>query len=190
MEFILEMSPWLMALVIFALRIVDVSIGTLRTIFVVQGRLKASVFLGFVEVLIWITAISQIIVAVKDNPVVILGWALGFAAGNALGMLIERKLALGKVMIQLISPKAGPKIAEGLRCAGRRLTTFSGEGLHGPVTMILAICDRKELPRILAAARQEDPEVFYAVEPVREASAGLGRPLPHATGWRAVFKKK
>lgn len=190
MELITGLPAWLIALLIFTIRIFDVSIGTLRTISVVQGRLMLSVVLGFFEVLIWITALSQVIIGVSDSPSLMLAYAGGFAAGNAVGIAIDRRLALGSVVVRIISAAVGLEIAEALREAGHRVTTFNGEGREGRVTLIYARCRRRDLSRLLRLARRIEPNLFYTVEPIQEQSERLADALPHPTGWRAVFKMK
>jgi uncharacterized protein YebE (UPF0316 family) len=189
-EFVATLPVSLLALLIFAVRIVDVSIGTLRTISVVQGRLALSVVLGFFEVLIWIAALSQVIVGVSHSPFLIFAYAGGFATGNAVGIMIEQRLALGAVVVRFISPKVGLEITAALRESGYRATTFEGAGRDGPVTLIYATCERSKLYDLLQVARTIEPHVFYTVEPVQQQSEGLARALPHPTGWRAIFKKK
>jgi uncharacterized protein YebE (UPF0316 family) len=190
MQALNDLPVWALALLIFGCRVVDVSMGTLRTITVVQGRIRLSVVLGFFEVLVWITAVSQVITGVKDSPVLLLAYAAGFATGNAVGILLERRLALGAVVVRIISIETGNAIANALRADGWALTTFLGEGRDGPVTLIYLTCPRRELDAILVRARAVDPEVFYAVEMVREWSRDLGHPLPLSTGWRAAFQRK
>ena len=182
---------WAMALAIVGLRICDVSMGTMRTICVVQGKLKVSVILGFFEVLIWVCGASQVMSGLKTYPILAVAYAAGFAMGNGVGILIERAVAMGSVALTIISPGAGTSIAEHLRREGRRLTTFAGEGRDGPVTMIYTTCTRRELRKVLVAARSVDPKLFYTVEPLREWRMDPGnRPLPHATGWRSALIRK
>jgi uncharacterized protein YebE (UPF0316 family) len=190
MGFINELPVVLLAFLIFTFRIVDVSLGTLRTISVVQGRINLSVGLGFFEVLIWITAVSQVISGISSSPLLLVAYAGGFAAGNAVGILLERRLALGTVVVRLISPKAGLDLAATLRQHDYRLTTFAGEGRSGPVHMIYLTCPRRDLPQVIEIAHALDPKLFYAVETARERSSDLGSPLPYATGWRGLLKKK
>jgi len=187
-EFVQTWPAWGLALLIFGLRIVDVSLGTLRTISVVEGRLRLSVALGFFEVLIWITAVSQVIGGIKNNPLLLVAYAAGFAAGNAMGITLERRLAMGTSVVRIISMELGPEVAERLRALGQLVTTFVGEGSRGPRTLIYATCPRREVHRLIDAARAVDPRLFYVVERVSESSS-LGA-LPHGSGWRSPFKKK
>jgi len=184
------MSTWLLALVIFGLRIVDVSLGTMRTITVVQGHRRWSVVLGFFEVLIWITAVSQVIVQVKTTPLLAVAFAGGFAAGNAVGITLERRLALGAVIVRIISADSTRPITEQIRELGQRVTTFEGCGSDSPETLIYVTCLRRHLRQLLELVRDLDPQAVYAVEPIREWSLGIPTPLPSATGWRAPYVRK
>lgn len=180
-------SVWALAGIIFFLRILDVSLGTMRTITVVNGRLRLSVFLGFFEVLLWITAVSQVILRVRQHPMLIFAYATGFAAGNAVGILLERKLALGRCVVRMIS-KDGEGIARAIAPFGQVLGVFSSEANGAQTRLVFATLPRKNLPEAVRRARELDPRVFYVVERFSETSHLA--PLPHPSGWRAVFKKK
>jgi uncharacterized protein YebE (UPF0316 family) len=190
MDFLNDLPVIVLALTIFVFRIVDVSLGTMRTISVVQGMIKLSVILGFFEVLVWITAVSQVIVGIKNSPLLLLAYASGYAAGNAAGILLERRLALGAVVVRIISPRSGYDIADTLRAKQWGLTIFQGEGREGPVYMIYMTCLRKELPQVLDIAREIDPGIFYSVETAREWNRDLNPPSPPATGWRGLLQRK
>jgi len=181
---------WGLGLLIFCLRITDVSIGTLRTISVVQGRIRLSVVLGFFEVLIWAFAVSQVITRIQEEPVLLLAYAGGFATGNAAGIGLERALAMGSCVVRIVTARAGVEMADSIRATGQPVTTFLGQGLEGEVTLLYVVCPRRKLADLVTLARSVDPEVFYAVEPVQSSKVGTGLPLPHSTGWRAFFKKK
>lgn len=188
MDFTQGWPVWALAIAVFVLRIVDVSLGTVRTIAVVHGRTKASVLLGFVEVLIWITVVSQVIVRVKDDPLLLLAYACGFAAGNASGIWLERKLAFGFVVIRMISTAHGKEIADKLRAMDQPYTIFHGEGRTGSRTLFYVLCSRSTMDRVLEAAKSIDADLFYAVERASEARHVTMHPTP--TGWRAVAKRK
>lgn len=188
MHFVEQVPVWALAMIIFILRVMDVSLGTVRTIAVVQGWLKLSVALGFFEVLIWITAVSQVITRITEHPILIVAFAGGFAAGNAAGIGLDRLIALGNCVVRIISSEQGEEIARMLRTIGQRVTTFEGEGRDGPRTMVYVSCSRRDLSRLLKQAKAIDPRLFFVVERVFESSHLF--PLPHPTGWRAVFKMK
>ncbi len=179
---------WALVLVVFACRVVDVSIGTVRTIAVVNGRVVLSVVLGFFELLIWISAAGPVIVRLKESPLLIIAFAGGFATGNAVGILLERKMALGDRVLRMVSMERGPAIAVALREAGFTVTTFEGMGRDGPRTLLYISCPRRAIAQVLEIARAHDPRVFYVVEAVAETRGIPAGPAP--TGWRAIAKKK
>ncbi len=188
MHFITSMPVWALAISIFLFRIVDVSLGTVRTIFVVQGRLPASVAIGFVEVMFWVTAVSQVIVRVQESPVLVLAFAAGFAAGNACGILLEQRLSIGRCVVRMIVTREGEAISARLRAMGHAITSFEGQGEDGPRTLMFTACSRRELSGIIDAAASLEPGLFYTVD--RFSQSGQLGPLPHPTGWRALLKKK
>lgn len=188
MEFLNALPVWSIAVLIFVLRILDVSIGTLRTLTVVQGKTGTAMFLGFFEILIWVTAVSQVVLRLPESPLLVLAYAAGFAAGNACGIMLDRHLAVGSCVVRMITSVEGSRLAERLRQLGHVVTTFGGQGRDGPRTLLFAACPRRELESIVQVARDTDPKLFYTVE--RFTQADHGTPLPHPTGWRAVLKKK
>lgn len=177
-------------LLIFLARICDVSLGTIRTIVTVQGRTGVAFILGFLEILIWITVVSAVVHKIKELPILSLFYALGFASGNVVGIMVERKIAFGFIVLRVITRDAGKAMADRLRKSGQTVTTFVGEGMVGPVTKLYIVCRRRDLKWILPIVKEEDPESFYIIEPARDVSKVLRPIYQPVTGWRAIFKKK
>lgn len=189
------MSEWLeqlplivVAAGIFCLRLVDVSMGTMRTLSIVHGRTRLAVLLGFVEVTIWVTALTTVIARVGDDPILVLAYGGGFAAGNAAGIAIERSLAIGKCVVRIISSHKGDEIAGAIRGIGHMVTTFQGREGELERTLVYAICERRRLGELLGHARAVDADLFYAVERFPQMSPLA--PTFQPTGWRSVLKKK
>lgn len=190
MPFLDTLPVWGLALLIFFLRIADVSMGTCRTLAVVQGRIGVSVALGFVEVLIWITTVSQVFQKAAGNPWLLLAYAGGFACGNGVGIALERRLAMGSVILRIVSHDAGDDLANALRKHSPRVLTFEGSDEDHAVTLLYVAARRRQVRRLIAVARDVDPDLFYAVDPLRDSNWVLAQPMPAPTGWRAVMKKK
>jgi uncharacterized protein YebE (UPF0316 family) len=180
----------LIGLLIFFARIVDVSIGTLRTLVTVQGRTRLAFVLGFLEVTLWVTIISAIVKQIHTAPVLAVFYGLGFATGNVVGIAMERKLALGHLALRVFTRKAGAALAAQLRAAGQVVTAFEGEGRDGPVTELLIVCRRRDSKWILDLIKAEDPDAFYIIEQAREVSHAQMPVYQEPTGWRAVLKRK
>lgn len=142
MPYLSALPVWTLAAAIFLLRIVDVSIGTVRTISVVHGRVKLAVFLGFFELLIWTAAVSQVILGLSEYPLLIVAYAGGYAVGNAVGITIERRLAIGSCVVRVLSDSKGSEVAAALRSLAEHVTSFLGEGPGGRRTLVYATCPR------------------------------------------------
>jgi uncharacterized protein YebE (UPF0316 family) len=169
-------SDWfnylILPFLIFLARICDVSIGTLRIIFVAKGNKLVAPFLGFFEVLIWILAITRIIQNL-DNPFCYLGYAAGFATGNYIGLLIEEKLAMGVVMLRIITLRPIPELIEKLNKAGYGSTQMNADGTKGKVFITFTIIPRSELNTALGFVREIEPDAFITTEDIRMVSKGV-----------------
>ena len=157
----------LIPLLIFVARIIDVSIGTIRVIFIGKGYKYWAPLLGFFELLVWLMAIRQILLDLS-NWVGYFAYAGGFAAGTFVGMVIEEKLSMGKVIVRIITYHDNG-IVEALRNAIRGVTVIDGEGNKGKVKIIFTIINRQDLQRVIAMVKSIDPTAFYTVEDVRLA---------------------
>jgi uncharacterized protein YebE (UPF0316 family) len=186
----LDTVTLLTGLGVFCARVVDVSLGTMRTIAIVQGRTLTAFFLGFFEVGLWLGIISTIIPQIGANPILILFYALGFSTGNVVGIKLEGQLAQGHVILRVITACNGPAMAEALRAAGHAVTAFSGQGRSGPVTELLIVCRRRDLRKILPLVQCLEPGVFYVTEPAGVVSKVYRSVTEPLTGWRAILKKK
>lgn len=186
----LDSATLLLGLFVFLARVGDVSLGTLRTLTIVQGRTRLSFVLGFVEVSMWLVVIAAVLDKVSHRPVLGVFYALGFATGNIVGIKLEQRIALGDVVLRVICASCGPALAERIRGAGFGVTVFEGEGLHGPVTMLFVVCRRRDLKPILRMVDDIAPDAFFTTEPVGNVLR-LNRPGDRAgTGWRSVLKRK
>lgn len=160
---------WYIPVLIFFARICDVSIGTMRMIFVIAGWRYRAAALGFLEVLIWALAIGGLVHAL-DHPVVLVSYAGGFAAGNLIGMAIEQKLALGIRVVRVINRHIEIDLPGALREHGYRVTRLAGEGKDGPVEVSFAVVKRRALPELLRLIERHAPEAIVTVERAEHAS--------------------
>lgn len=181
------MTVWGVSALIIIARIADVSLGTLRTVSVIQGRRGVSWFLGFAELLIWVFAVSTVIHNLHQ-PIYAVSYAFGFATGNYVGLTFERWLAFGEQVVRVFT-RQGPKIAAQLRSEGFRVTSFPAEGRDGPIQMLFIEIPRKKTQHIILFSRQIDPKCFYIVDDIRMAAPATAM-LLQPTGWRAILKKK
>ncbi|NCS87236.1 MAG: hypothetical protein AUK34_13195 [Ignavibacteria bacterium CG2_30_36_16] len=151
------------ALLIMIMRICDVSIGTIRTIMVVQGRKYLAGMTGFFEVLIWVFAI-RFVMQHLDNIANLFGYAGGFGLGNIIGITIEQKIGLGFVQMNIISKYFTDKIAATLRKSKYGVTILPAEGGSGGISIIVIITPRKVQKKIIALIEKIDAEAFITVQ--------------------------
>ena len=155
-------SPW-GALVIFALRIVDVSCDTMRVIFAIRGKRGIAALLGFVQALVWIFAVGN---AVKhlDSILHVMGYAGGYALGTYVGVTMERAIAYGVATVRVVSKHAGVEIAEALRSAGYAVTEFPGFGRDGAVEILNSVVQRSHVDDVLGLIEKWDSGAFVTIE--------------------------
>jgi len=180
----------LTGMVVFFARICDVSIGTVRTIVTVQGRTTIAFILGVFEITIWVAVAGTVINQIGDKPLLVGFYALGFATGNVVGIMVERRLAFGTTILRIITPDEGPAIAAHLREKGQPVTVFQGEGMHGPVNELYIACRRRDLKWILPDVQCIDPKLFYVIEQARWMSKVYRPIFTPRGGWRAISKRK
>lgn len=184
-------STWTLPLMIFAAELTVVTLGTLRIIFVSRGNRFLAPALGFFEVSTWLFAIGQVMSNLTNVPC-FLAFALGFSAGNYLGILIEKKLAMGLAMVRVFAPGDALPLANALRERNFGVTSVEGQGACGKVEVVLTIVKRRQLDEVLEMVEALHPGAFYAVDDLQTASAGifpLHRPQPAVAGIVQDFGK-
>jgi len=162
----------ILPLIIFFARICDVTFGTMRIILVARGKRNIAPFLGFIEVLIWIVAIGQLVQHLQSVTAYLM-YAAGFATGNYIGMLLEDKIAIGTVIIRIILPNGGQELVHALHDHGFGVTSYDGEGANGPVKLIFSIVPRKSLAAVKALIHTYHPAAFISIEDIRSIEAGV-----------------
>ncbi len=164
-------SPFLAVLVFFA-ELCVVTLSTVRIICLGRGQKVLASAIGFFEVSIWLFAIGQIMQNLS-NVGCYLGFAGGFTAGNYLGVLVEQRLALGTLVVRIITPREAGVLIERLRAGHYGVTCLEGQGATGPVTVVLTVIPRKELAGVVAIIKGFDPRCFYSVDDLQTAEAGV-----------------
>ncbi len=168
---------------IFISRIFDVTIGTLRIVMVSKGQKLWAPFLGFFEVLIWLIAISKIFQNL-DNWLCYITYAAGFATGNYIGLLLEEKLAVGIVKIQIIARKKTGKLIKNLTDAGYGITYHEAQGSNETVNIIYSIINRKEISKVEDIVKTTNPKAFYSIEDVKSVNQGIFPERTPSSRWR------
>ncbi len=168
----LDVYPWLLPIIIFFGRVIDVSLGTLRIIFVSKGEKNKAPLIGFVEVFIWVVVISQILTRANDM-VAYLSYAAGYATGNYVGILLENRIAYGIVLCRIYTKKNSAEMIKMLNKQNFGATVIKGRGAVDEVDIIETVIDRKEMKTLEKAINELDSNSFYVVEDVRTKHNGI-----------------
>jgi uncharacterized protein YebE (UPF0316 family) len=156
-------------LMIFILRIVDVSMGTLRIVFISKGFKKLAPVISFFEILIWIFVVSKVMQNL-DNWVCYVSYAAGFATGSYLGMKLEEKIAIGHELIRVITKKDASELTIALKDKGYGITTIKANGLNGEVAVVYIISGRKNISEAINTIKAYNPQALYTIESIRSVS--------------------
>ena len=164
---------WLiLPVLIFLARVTDVSIGTIRLIFISRGLKYLAPVVGFFEILIWLLAIGQIMKNLS-NPVCYVAYAGGFAMGNFVGMWIAEKLSLGVVLVRVVTKKDATELVEYLKSADYGVTSVDGHGTAGHVKVVFTIVPRREVKSVADLINKFNPQAFYSIEEVGFVEKGI-----------------
>jgi uncharacterized protein YebE (UPF0316 family) len=167
-------SPFIAALLIFVMRLAGITLDTLRTLLVMRGHKLWAWVAAFAQALLFVVALTWV-VAGAMHPLVIAGYALGYATGGVAGIALERKLALGHIHLRIISRQRGAAIAERLREAGFAFTEIPASGKDGTVELINCGVVQRQVPRVLEIVDTTDPDAFVTSEVVRPMRRGIWR---------------
>ena len=169
----MDILPFFLAgLTIFAFRIVDVTLYSMRVMMVLQRRKLPAWLLGFFQALIFISVVRDVIGNIGEWHLV-LGYSAGFASGVVVGMMIESRIAIGYTQLRIISSRLGDRIAEALRERGYGLTEIPAQGKDGTVTQINCFVPRRQTERVLDIVESVDEQVYITAEPVRSLHRGF-----------------
>ena len=181
---------FILPLIIFFARICDVSLGTLRIVFVSKGKKNIAPFLGFFELFIWIAVISEVLKNAESSSLICyFAYAGGYAAGNFIGMNIEERLAIGTQLIKVFSSKDVSVLQKKLNEAGFGTTVVDGDGSAGKVKILYLVITRKTAERAKKMLTDFDPHIFYVIEDVRSVKAGIF-PQKHEKHFQTFWRSR
>ena len=168
-----EIFKWvIMPLLIFVARVLDVSLGTVRIIFVSRGLKYLAPLVGFFEVIIWLIAI-RVIIQNLNNVACYIAYGAGFAMGTFIGLQIEKKIAIGNSLIRVITQKDATELIEHLREKDYGTTSIDAQGVKGKVHVIYIIIRRHDIENVAGIIREFNPQAFYTIEDIRLVSRGI-----------------
>ncbi|MGD8538285.1 MAG: DUF2179 domain-containing protein [Candidatus Aminicenantes bacterium] len=157
---------------IFFARVVDVTLGTMRIVFISRGLKYLAPLVGFVEVIIWLLAI-RVIMQNLNNALCYIAYGAGFAMGNFIGIYLEKKMAVGRGIIRIITRKDATELVDVLRQQGFGVTNLVAKGSLGDVNVIFMVIRRADFKKIVGLVQKYNPQAFYTLEDVRYVCEGV-----------------
>jgi uncharacterized protein YebE (UPF0316 family) len=164
----------LLPILIFFIRVADMSLDTMRVLFVVRGRRPQAWVVGFMQSALWVVAVASVL-SHLDNLLTVLAYAAGFATGNVVGMRIEERLAIGHSHLRVISTQRGEAVAAAVRAAGYAVTELSGRGKDGTVSILTTSVRRRDIDPVRSEVLRADPDAFVTLSDVRPLHRGFWR---------------
>jgi uncharacterized protein YebE (UPF0316 family) len=174
MEVFLSPAAWLVAFGIFAARLVNIAIDTLRFMFTLRGKRGIAWILGFVESVLFVVVIGSVLTNI-GNPLNVIGYAAGFATGNVVGMTIEKRLAIGYTHFTIISRDHSTEIADKLREEGYGVTEIPARGRESNFMLVDCHVRRKQTDEVEDLVLEVDPQAFITAEEVTPRRSGIWR---------------
>ncbi len=165
----------LIPFLIFAARASDVTIGTIRIVFISKGYKILVPLLGFFEIMIWLLAMTKIFENL-DNWLYFFAYAGGFATGNYIGIIIEERIALGYLNLKIITQKPGRELIDRLIEENYGVTWSEANGSRGRVNVIHCVIKRTAFDEVAKLVNQYNPNAFYTIDDVRFANEGVFPP--------------
>jgi len=168
-----DIFAWvILPLLIFIARVFDVTFGTLRIIFISKGEKFLAPFFGFFEIIIWLFAIGQVMQNFTNIGYYI-AYACGFAMGNYVGIYIEEKMAIGTLVVRIITKIDSSALIEALKSRNYGVTVVDAQGGTGSVKIIFSVIKRKNVDEVVGMIKHFNPKAFFSIEEVRAASEGV-----------------
>jgi len=147
------------AITIFFLRLADQSLGTIRALLVNKNKSFYAASIGLLESGIWVIAVSKVVRDV-DDPILIAGYAFGFASGTILGSYLENIIGVGSIVIRVFSSVDSPSIANALREKGYLVTVINGEGRDGEVRVCWSIIPRRKRKEVIRIIKSVNTKAY------------------------------
>lgn len=175
MNFLLNLSGPVLYIVIFCAKIVEVTISTIRLVYINKGEKVKGAILAFVEILIWLIVVSSVLTNIAADPIKIFVYAAAFSLGNYIGVTIESKIAVGLASIQaVVNEDNGEEMAEILRNQGFGVTILDGKGKDDSKKNLLFIqLKRKRIPEAVKLIQQNNPEAYITVNDIKSMVGGF-----------------
>jgi len=175
MDFLLNLSGPVLYIVIFCAKIIEVTISTIRLVYINKGEKLKGTILAFIEISIWLVVVSSVLTNISADPMKAFVYAAAFSLGNYIGVTIESKIAVGLASIQaVVNEESGQFLADILRKQGFGVTLIDGTGKNDSKKNLLFIqLKRKRIPEAIATIKENTPNAYISVNDIKSMTGGF-----------------
>lgn len=166
------MAILILCIKVFFVRIIDVSLGTVRTIVTVKDKRFLASLIGFIEVLVWFLVAKEAISTTSNSIWIAISYSLGFATGTYIGTYLSGRYIKGNFGVQVITSKAN--LIKNLRNSGYAVTVIDVKG-HDTETMkymLFIEIDKNDLSNLQRLIKEYDKKAFIVVNETRNVLNG------------------
>lgn len=163
---------FILCLKIFFVRILDVSLGTIRTMFVVKGKKLISSMIGFFEILVWFLVVKEALQTESNSIFIAISYSLGFATGNYIGALLSDKLITGNVSVQVFTNNNNLEKILREHGYGVSSVVYTGYEEEAHKHMLFINVDKKKEKALRELIKKSDKEAFIIVNETKYVENG------------------
>ena len=163
---------FILCLKIFFFRILDVSLGTIRTMFVVRGKKLISSIIGFFEILVWFLVVKEALQTESNSIFIAISYSLGFATGNYIGALLSDKLITGNVSVQVFTNNNNLEKILREHGYGVSSVVYTGYEEEAHKHMLFINIDKKKEKALRELIKKNDKEAFIIVNETKYVENG------------------
>ena len=163
---------FILCLKIFFVRILDVSLGTIRTMFVVRGKKLISSMIGFFEILVWFLVVKEALQTESNSIFIAISYSLGFATANYIGALLSDKLITGNVSVQVFTNNNNLEKILREHGYGVSSVVYTGYEEEAHKHMLFINIDKKKEKALRELIKKNDKEAFIIVNETKYVENG------------------
>ncbi|MCI9233169.1 MAG: DUF2179 domain-containing protein [Bacilli bacterium] len=166
------MELFILCIKIFCARIMDVSLGTVRTVLTVKGKKGYASLIGFVEVLIWFIIVQEAMNTELTSIFIAISYAGGYATGTYIGGFISQKFIPGNFGVQIITSIKKSSMIESLRKEGYAVSVINVKGQEEDKLMLFIEIDKKRFNHLQSIVKELDDKAFLVVNETKMVQNG------------------
>lgn len=170
----MNMAILLLCIKIFFVRILDVSLGTLRFIVTIKGKALNASIIGFFEVLVWFLIVKEALNTPENSIFIALAYSAGYATGTYVGSLLSNKFVDGNLTIQTVLSSDDDDIVNSIRKAGYAVSVIDVKGFEEgqPKYMLFMEINKKRLTHLKKLIKDLDERAFIVVNETKMVHNG------------------